>query len=148
MGENWREIAELGFRYKFESNFEMAITSFEKAISLAADAHPLELATLHNHLAVVYRLNGEFQRAERCVRHAIRTEMEFGNCCAETTTLADYLFHLGTILKNQERFKEALESVDKGLELIRDLLGEEDSYFRAIVEQRERLKNEVWKDGG
>lgn len=116
-----------------------------KAIEFATQSEAIEAAQLYNGLADLYYKSENLVQAEAAARHSIRFELEFGDCGKTNSNLASYYMMLGKLLATQERFGDALVSVDSGIAIFELYYDAQDPFLTNIKAFREELKRNCWR---
>ena len=141
----WFALKTLAFQCKAHNDYRGALAHFEKALALAAKAHPLERARLYNQMADIYVRLDRHKQAEIAARSSIELELEFGDCGRETTDLTDFYIMLARALEGQGRFLEAAEEAKRALNACKDLFLPDDSFLEHKRAYIQSLEEKGWR---
>jgi tetratricopeptide (TPR) repeat protein len=145
MNADWKELKNRASHFKIEKKYQEAAECLTAAIASSADAHPLDVGLLYNNLASIYFLSSQFALAEQAARKSLAIELEHGDAGTKTTNLADFYVMLSKTLEKQNRYCEAYQYGQQGLDIFVKLLGADNQFVKGVLEYIQNLKENSWK---
>jgi tetratricopeptide (TPR) repeat protein len=143
---NWKQFRSAYRESLAESNLAEARRYLQMAIERIDEPNQRELAGMYNQVANISLRMNDPVSAEEAVRKAIETEVQFGPPVVESDHMAAHHITLALALRNQDRYAEALLTLDQGIALYSQHLDDDNEVMINLNELRKSIESEKWRE--
>lgn len=114
---HYRALLNLGTVYGAQSNYELALSYYQESLKRSEPiGNKVDIALAWNNIGTIYRAQNQFEMARAAHQKSLKVYEEIKNRTGQAG-LATALHHLGNVYHYQGKHAEALQHLQRGLEI-------------------------------